>query len=189
MRVEDIIEIIESDTWMMEVMHQVASLNLPNWYIGAGFVRSKIWDVLHGYDNRMLLSDIDVLYYDKSDLTTQTEEAITKKINALLPNNTIPLEVRNQARMHVVNNHEGYLSTEDAIAHFPETVTAIAITISKQGNIELYIPFGITDIISMQVKPTPYFNETIERQIYYKNRVMQKNWQEHWPKITIQTEF
>ena len=37
---------------MMDLLKGAKSLNLPDWWICAGFVRSKIWDVLHGFDER-----------------------------------------------------------------------------------------------------------------------------------------
>lgn len=49
MNEEGIIALIKDDKWMMEILETVKSLNLPDWWICAGFVRSKIWDVLHDF--------------------------------------------------------------------------------------------------------------------------------------------
>lgn len=62
---EDILWLIREDKWMMELLKCAKSLNLPDWWICAGFVRSKIWDVLHGFNERTTLPDIDVIYYDE----------------------------------------------------------------------------------------------------------------------------
>ena len=48
----EIMALIQQDKWMMELLNAAKSLNLPDWWICAGFVRSKIWDVLHGFDER-----------------------------------------------------------------------------------------------------------------------------------------
>ncbi len=39
---EAIISLIKDDQWMMEVLQAARSLNLPDWWICAGFVRSKM---------------------------------------------------------------------------------------------------------------------------------------------------
>jgi hypothetical protein len=44
---EKIIELITKDKWMMNILKAVKSLNFPDWWICAGFVRSKIWNTLH----------------------------------------------------------------------------------------------------------------------------------------------
>ena len=51
MNEKDIIDIIKSDLWMMEVLGIARSLGLKDWAIGAGFVRNKIWDYLSGKVN------------------------------------------------------------------------------------------------------------------------------------------
>jgi len=41
---QDISKIIEADDWMMDVLRAAEKLQLPDWWIGAGFLRNKIWD-------------------------------------------------------------------------------------------------------------------------------------------------
>ena len=70
---------------------------------------------------------------------------------------------KNQARMHVVNNMPPYSSSVDAISKFPETATALGVTLDEQNNIILTSPCGTEDVLSLQVKPTAHFLETKER--------------------------
>lgn len=41
---QDIIQLAKDDEWMMNILQNAKSLNLPDWWVCAGFVRSKIWD-------------------------------------------------------------------------------------------------------------------------------------------------
>ena len=93
--------------------------------------------------------------------------------------------MKNQARMHVVNNMPPYSSSVDAISKFPETATALGVTLDKQDNVVLTAPHGIEDVLTLQVKPTPHFLETKERTTMYEKRLQKKNWQSKWPNITI----
>ena len=58
---QDILDLIAKDEWMMGVLRTARSLHLPDWMIGAGFVRNKVWDYLHGYENiEVPTADIDL---------------------------------------------------------------------------------------------------------------------------------
>ncbi|NWK70030.1 nucleotidyltransferase family protein [Bacillus paramycoides] len=180
---QDIIHFIQNDPWMMNVLQMAKSLQLPDWWVCAGFVRSKIWDTLHNYEVRTATPDVDVIYYD----SMQKDEAYEQLLETKLTNidATIPWSVKNQARMHVVNKMLPYSSSVDAISKFPETATALGVTLDEKNNVILTSPCGIEDVLSLQVKPTPHFLETKERIHIYKKRVIKKNWQSKWPNITI----
>ncbi|MGN7894652.1 nucleotidyltransferase family protein [Bacillus sp. 22475] len=180
---QDIIRLIENDEWMMNVLQMAKSLELPDWWVCAGFVRSKIWDTLHDYEAKTAMPDVDVIYYDSLHQDEIYEQSLETKLMNI--DATIPWSVKNQARMHVVNNMPPYSSSVDAISKFPETATALGVTLDDQNNIILTSPCGIEDVLALQVKPTAHFLETKERIHIYKNRVIKKNWQNKWPNITI----
>ncbi|TCJ84286.1 UNVERIFIED_ORG: hypothetical protein EDC93_102994 [Bacillus cereus] len=180
---QDIIRLIENDEWMMNVLQMAKSLNLPDWWICAGFVRSKIWDTLHNYEAKTAMPDVDVIYYyslRKDEIYEQSLETKLKNIDS-----TIPWSVKNQARMHVVNNMPPYSSSVDAISKFPETATALGVTLDEKNKVILTAPCGIEDVLSLRVRPTDHFLETKERLHMYNARVTKKNWQNKWPNITI----
>jgi hypothetical protein len=120
---KDIIQLIKEDEWMMDILRAVKSLNLPDWWVCAGFVRSKIWDTLHGFKERTPIPDIDVIYFDDTNMEELQEKKLEIKLRNILPN--IPWSVKNEARMHVVNNMPPYSSSVDAISKFPETATSV----------------------------------------------------------------
>ncbi|PFU78776.1 hypothetical protein COK91_25330 [Bacillus cereus] len=180
---KDIIRLIENDEWMMNVLQMAKSLELPDWWICAGFVRSKIWDTLHDYEAKTAMPDVDVIYYDSLHQDEIYEQSLETKLMNI--DATIPWSVKNQARMHVVNNMPPYSSSVNAISKFPETATALGITLDELNNVILTAPCGIEDVLTLQVKPTAHFLESKERLHMYKNRVITKNWQSKWPNITI----
>ncbi len=179
----DIKRIIEADTWMMNILHTTKLLNLPDWWVCAGFVRTKIWDTLHGYQERTPLLDIDVIYYDPADISEAKEKELEAQLRSYDP--MIPWSVKNQARMHHANNVPPYSSSIDAMSKFPETATALGVTLDHEGNLILSAPCGIHDVINLEVRPTPYFKETNERMQIYKSRVLNKKWTMKWPKVKI----
>lgn len=179
---EDIIKVIKEDEWMMNLLRTVRTLNLPDWWICAGFVRSKIWDIIHNFSTRTPLPDIDVIYYDTRIVDEFEEKKIEERLKFLVPN--IPWSVKNQARMHVKNNMFPYASSIDGISKFPETVTALGVKLDEHGEIMLTAPWGINDVINLEVNPTPYY-DTKERINIYENRVATKNWKLTWNKVKV----
>ncbi|MGN7388135.1 nucleotidyltransferase family protein [Sporosarcina sp. SAFN-015] len=179
---EDVIRLVSEDKWMMDILRSAQSLNLPDWWVCAGFVRSKIWDVLHEFNERTPLPDIDVIYFDPSNIDEEIEKNYENILKRHLP--AIPWSVKNQARMHTVNNDLPYSSSTEAIAKFPETATALGVKL-EDGKVVLTAPHGIEDAVSFHIRPTPYFRETEERMKYYYQRISKKNWKSVWHKVEI----
>lgn len=50
----EFIKIIQNDKWMIQVLKIVRDLKLNDSWIGAGFVRNKIWDKKHKKTERYL---------------------------------------------------------------------------------------------------------------------------------------
>ncbi|TFB24079.1 nucleotidyltransferase family protein [Filobacillus milosensis] len=180
---EDVVKLIQKDDRMMEIIKAASKLNLPDWWICAGFVRSKIWDTLHGFEKRTSIPDVDVIYFDDKNIDEMTEKNLETELRAILPD--IPWSVKNEARMHIINDIPPYISSEDAISKFPETATALGVKINKNNKLILTAPCGIEDVLNLELKPTPYFKETQERVAIYEERLFKKNWKAIWHKIQV----
>ena len=175
----DLIKIIESDNWMIKVLKTARDLKLNDCWIGAGFVRNKIWDEKHE-KNRTKLNDIDVIFFDTSNPTKDYDIQIEAKLRKLNP--ALNWSVKNQSRMHLRNGHEPYSNCNEAISFWPETATAIAVRLNFKNNIEYIAPYGLDDLFNLLVVPTPKFDLTT-----YKNRIEKKNWKEKWNQLEIRT--
>ncbi|PAV29760.1 hypothetical protein CIL05_10365 [Virgibacillus profundi] len=182
----DIIQIISEDQWMMNVLHTASELDLPDWWICAGFARSKIWDVLHGFEKRTEIADIDVVYYDEKNINEVEEKRLESLLAGLLPG--LPWSVKNEARMHLRNNLDPYTDTEDAIAKFPETATALGVRLDNNGKLILTAPHGTRDVLNMVVRPTPFFQKSDRLMKIYEKRVLQKNWHSRWGMVSYSNE-
>lgn len=176
--IDDIVRFVGRQRDMMRVLEFVAALSLPDCWIGAGFVRNAVWDALHG---RLPGSgnDVDVAYFDPANPNAARDAALEACLRAAHPQT--PWDVKNQARMHARNGDAPYLGTEDAIARWPETATAIAVR-RKLGRIELIAPHGIGDLIAMIARPTPAFRDKPE---IVMRRIRAKGWQSRWPRLRV----
>ena len=73
MNEKHIIDLIKKDAWRMDILRAARSINLPDWFIGAGFVRNPVWDFLHDFDKQTPISDIDIVYFDPNDLSEERQ--------------------------------------------------------------------------------------------------------------------
>ena len=174
--------LIRADTWMMDILKTVEKLQLPDCWICAGFMRSKVWDTLHEYSNRTPIADIDVIYFDTLTTSEAIEKQYEQQLRKYLPNE--PWSVKNQARMHLINNSNPYQCSTDGIAHFPETPTAIGLRLNN-NLLEITAPYGINHLVSGIVSPTPYFQKDERLYKIYQQRIQKKQWKSIWPKLQI----
>jgi len=144
------IELIENwlrqDRMRMQALECVANLGPIDAWLAAGFVRNLVWDKLHGTVSR--LSDIDVIYFEPSDHSEVTDRAYEAKLVAALD---LPWSVKNQARMHLKNNHQPYVSVSDAMSYWPEQQTALAVRL-RAGELQLLNLFPLSVIKDSVIK-------------------------------------
>ena len=180
---QDIINLVKKDAWMMSILETAKTLHLPDWWVCAGFVRSKVWDTLHGYSNKTDMPDIDVVYYDPYNVDEHIEKHFESKLKKLAP--TEPWSVKNQARMHILNGEPPYKSTIDAVSRFPETATSIALKLNDENELILAAPWGLEDLLTLRIMPTPPFKEKETLATIYKRRLREKEWNKKWPNVSI----
>lgn len=175
----DIERIVRADDRMMGALAAAVTLDLPDWWIGAGFLRNKIWDTIEGVEN--LTTDVDLVYFDKSDKAREAELIHEQLLQKIASN--YDWQVRNMARMHEQNGLEPYKSTADGIKYWPETATSVAV---RQVNDELdfLYCYGTDDLLNLVARPTPLFRSGRLLDVY-KERMANKKWQQRWPNITI----
>jgi Uncharacterized protein conserved in bacteria len=89
--------------------------------------------------------------------------------------------------MHLVNNDaiQPYLSSVDAMSKFPETVTALGLTLDEEDRVVLSAPCGIEDLLGFVVRPTLHFEQSPVLMQIYEKRLARKNWRSRWNKVEI----
>ncbi len=176
-----VIEIFAAAPWRLDALRAVAALGLPDCWLAAGVLRNPIWDRLHGYAEATPLNDLDVVYFDPDDRAKVRDAGLEAELRTLCPG--LPWSIRNQARMHDHNGDRPYSSTEDALRHWLETVSAVGIRLTASDEPELLAPFGFDDIFALTVRPTPHARGA--RPAAYRSRMARKNWPAIWPRVTL----
>jgi hypothetical protein len=162
-------ELLSRSGIINEVLRRAPDLQVPNWYLGAGCVAQTVWNAAHGFEPSFGIKDYDLVYYDSSDLSSESENDYAAKAARLFRDLDVAIDVKNEARVHLWHEqHFGYKiapyeSVERAISTWPTTATSVAITRGVDGTLRLCAPFGLNDLLGLIVRP----NKTqITRQIY-----------------------
>ena len=172
--------LITSDKIRLHLLRKVEALSMPDCWIGAGFVRSAVWDHLHGCPPGRSWDDVDVIWFDRSNATQEVDKKIERQLASEEP--TVKWSVKNQARMHSCNGDRPYISTEHAIGQWPETATAVALRLNQDA-VDIIAPHGLDDLFSMVLRPTPAFAG--EKLPIFRKRVRQKCWLDRWPRLVV----
>lgn len=176
--IDDIVHFIARQPDMLRLLDVVEELSLPDCWIGAGFVRNAVWDAMHGKAPGAC-NDVDVVYFDPANADAERDAAIEEALHAAYPETA--WDVKNQAHMHRRNGVAPYLNTQDAVARWPETATAIAVR-RTSSRIEVIAPHGIGDLVALIARPTPAF---LARADVVARRIRDKGWQLRWPRLRV----
>jgi len=177
---QDIINLIKSDTWMMNVLGEAEKLDLPDWMIGAGFLRNKVWDYLHNIKREMGdTRDIDLVYFNSINQDENFDKELSKKMKNKLG---IEWEIINQAYAHKWHSRTiPYKNSKEALSEWVETATSVAVNL-KKGELKIIASHGIEDLVNLIVRPVPSYKNNLE--IFHK-RYSDKKWLQKWNKLKV----
>jgi hypothetical protein len=127
--------------------------------------------------------DYDLAYFDP-DLSQHAEVVVAQRANDLLADLPVKIDAKNQARVHIWyprrfgNAIHPYRSTEDAIATWPTTASAIGV---RTGGAEVRVcaPFGTADLFGLVVRANRV-QITPER---YATKVAR--WADRWSSLVV----
>ena len=177
-QIATVVDILWMDVDAVAQLAALRSLQLPDAWIGAGFVRNRVWDKLIGRSTLGDQDDVDVVYYDDSDPGGDRETEIEARLVALVPG--VIWQPRNQRRMHLWRGKgdQPYRDTGDSMRHWLETPTAVAARLTNEERIELLAPYGLDDLLNLTCRPTP---AGLRRADDYRHRLASKGWRLRWP--------
>jgi uncharacterized protein len=95
------IKILKSPV-LKSILDRTPDLSLPNWYLGAGCIAETVWNFHSGRDLLLNISDADLVCFDDADLSFEAEARKIKLAGELFSDLSIPIDIKNQARVHLV---------------------------------------------------------------------------------------
>nr|WP_298208396.1 nucleotidyltransferase family protein [Acidovorax sp.] len=174
-----------SSSHLMAALSAVRSLGLKSWCIGAGAVRSLVWDTLHGFETPSVLEDVDVVHFDGGVPGPEEDACLESRLRSLMP--TLQWEVTNQATVHhwFVSSLGQVVfplgSLEEGVSTWPEFATCVGVYLDDDGSIGVIAPHGLDDLFALRVR----HNSLRASFAVYRQRVESKRFRERWPLLSI----
>ena len=179
----ELTNIIYANEWLMSVLRASRKCDLPDWFVAAGAIRGAVWDKLHGYKVPTPISDIDVIFYDRNDLSQERDKKAEAELSNCLPN--VEWDAKNQAAVHLWYKDvfgfsiEPILSSEDAISRWNSA--SIGVRLLSDGNLYIFAPYGLTDLFEMKLRRNQRY---IPRDSFLQ-KVNKSAIKEKWPMAQI----
>ena len=182
-----LISIIKQNKDLIIILDYLEKIKLPNFYIAAGAIFQTIWNY---YDDRPLnygIKDIDIVFYDSSNLSREYEDNIENNIIKYLKKKKLnyEIDIHNEARMHLwkkdneIQNIDSYKNSEDSINQWIATVQAVGIT-KIEDEIKIYAPYGLSDVFNKTIRPIKHKNNS--KELYNKKLT---SWCQRFENLTI----
>jgi hypothetical protein len=151
--------IVRAEPVLMEVLTLARQLALPDCWLVSGAIYNSVWNVLTGRPSLRGVKDIDLFYFDASDLSYEAEDAVITRAAPIFVHLPRPVEIRNQARVHLW--YEGHFgqpyaplqSSREGIDRFASTTHSVGLQLDGQGRLLVYAPYGLDEMFSFRLTP------------------------------------
>lgn len=173
-------EIISGSALLQSALAQAAALNLPDWWIVSGAIYQTVWNTLTGRPDAHGLKDIDLFYFDP-DTSYEAEDRVIKAARFDLE---VPVEIRNQARVHLwYPQHFGQpfsplADSRQAIDLFACRTHCVGARLGK--GLELHTPYGLDDIFAFRLTPNPVLDNRATHEAKAARQTAL------WPELTVE---
>ena len=154
MEAGEFIALVRLNPRIASILDRLPHLGAPDAWLTAGCLAQTVWNLQSGRPPDEGIRDYDLFYYD-CDISWDSEDAVIRRASRLF--GSIPVEVRNQGRVHLwFGSKFGYdieplRSARDGIDRF--LFRGICIGIDAGG--EVYTTYGFDDLLQGVLRPNP----------------------------------
>jgi hypothetical protein len=181
---ERFLEIVLADPTVAAILDRAPALGLADWWLTAGVLFQTVWNSLTGRTPGTGIRDADFFYFD-ADTSWEAEDAVIRAGAALFDGLLVPVEIRNEARVHLwYADRFGtpappFRDCADAIDSFAAVCCCFGVTVDSAGRPRVYAPHGYDDLFAMVVRP----NRRLAPRHVYETKT--QRWHETWPELTV----
>jgi hypothetical protein len=177
--------IIRSSPLLMEVLGGLREEALPDQLLVAGAIYNLVWNRLTGRPDLTGINDIDVFYFDASDISYEAEDVVIQRLARRFAHLPLPVQVRNQARVHLWFSQKfgvpfaPLTSSTEMLSRYASKTHAVAARLEADDSLTILVPFGLDDIFSFRITPNPAL---MNRPAHEAKGARAKN---IWPELTV----
>jgi hypothetical protein len=182
---DELERILRGDVHIMRLLVAARDLDLPQHRLVAGCIYQTVWNVLTGRQPGTGIHDYDLIYFDDGDLAEESEAALETRVRRQLADLPAPVEVRNQARVHLwFEDHFGIAypalaCADQAITRYASAAQAVGVKLTASGGLDVFAPFGLSDIFGVTLRP----NYALPNKATHERKALRAK--AIWPELTI----
>ncbi|CAN7247477.1 nucleotidyltransferase family protein [Mesorhizobium sp. LjNodule214] len=179
------LDIVAADSLIAETLARVRQLDLPDWLVVSGALYNSVWNRLTGKPSGYGIKDVDLFYFDDANLSYEAEDAVIRLAAKHFEGLALPVEVRNQARVHLWypikfgQSCPRYTSSSESVSYFASKTHAVGVRFGSNGQLDVVAPFGLDDIFSFRITP----NRVMDNQGTHEAKGARAR--ANWPEITV----
>ena len=178
-------DIVRSSPVLMEVLRGLREDRLPDHLLVAGAIYNLVWNRLTGRPDLNGINDIDVFYFDDRDLSYEAEEVVIQRLARRFAHLPLPVQVRNQARVHLWFPQkfgvafEPLTSSGEMLGRYASKTHSVGVRLESDDQLSIVAPFGLDDIFSFRIVPNTVL---MNRPAHEAKGARAKS---VWPEITV----
>src|SRR5476649_757528 len=178
------VDAVQTNPVNRAILERSAGLGVADCWLVSGALFQTVWNSLTNRPPQFGIRDYDVVYFD-ADTSWQSEDIVIKRAANLFADLRVPVEVRNQARVHLWYEQKFGMPyppltrATDGIDRFLMDAAMGGIR-AAGSTYEVYAPKGFSDIATLTIRPngTPNFHPA-------RYREKAERWRRLWPELTI----
>lgn len=151
--------IVRSEPVLMDALRGARALALTDCWLVSGAIYNSVWNSLTGRPPLTGIRDIDLFYFDDTDLSYEAEDAVIKRAEPVFAHLPLPVEIRNQARVHLW--YEGHFgvryaplrSSREGIDRFATKAHSVGVQLDIRDALSIYAPYGLDEMFSFRLVP------------------------------------
>lgn len=179
-------KILRDNDVVMTVLRGLRELDLHDWMLVAGAIYNGVWNVLTEQPVLNGVKDIDVFYFDDTDLSYEAEDAVIQRANRKFADLPLPVEVRNQARVHLwfpqkfKQPFSPLTSSAESLLRYASKTHAVGVHLDHNDKMTIHAPFGLDLIFSFRVVP----NHVLENRVAHEEKGTRAK--KSWPQLSVE---
>lgn len=180
-----VLRIVREDPDLTALLVRLRESRLRDAWLTSGAVYGTVWNVLTGKPRRHGIKDYDIIYFDDRDLSWEAEDREIRRIVGAMAHLGLPVEVRNQARVHLWypdrfgTEYPRLFRSVESLEYYASQTHAVAVRDTERG-FDIHAPFGLEALFALRMVP----NRVLPNCATHTEKSARA--QRNWPEVSVE---
>ena len=178
--------LVRGEDFLMRVLSILRDIDLPDAWVTSGAIYNTVWNRLTGKPSLTGIKDVDVIYFDDTDLSYEAEDKTISQATRAFGDLAVPVEVRNQARVHVWypqrfgHAYPQLSHATQSLEYYASKTHAVAVRLEADDRLAVAAPFGLDLMFSFLMVP----NRALDNRVTHERKGARAK--AIWPELVVE---